>query len=701
MDKNEEKEQSNFERMDTDKEKIIKNEIFKKKYRVPDANNKKKFDKINHYNFIGITKFLTFIELTEMSFVNQKFYKTLCHHYYKKIPMIKKSITNMKKIIFLKFSEDFCFYLGKNSFHIREIIKKIVESFILEYSPKLGIKKYFFSKNNFNNHITKIFLNNCEIGKKSMKYLSFYFYNPNCKIIYIDLTGNKISGEILRPIESNEKIELDCIIADKCIIDVKTLKILSKIKTKQLSLVNNNIDNELISKLASDYISELNISNNIITSDGVLNICKNMPNLTKLNLSNNNLCDLSTIYLSLYIKNPKSKLVNLNLKENKITIKGMITLITSLNFNNREMNNRHSFKKLNLSCNLLDYISIPEELGTKYLDVNLEKLCLSNHRFNTDNLNILFNFINNIKNIKVLDLSQTVFNNKSINLIFKRVSENITLKKLKLKNCYLGNIEASNNSENNHSESTINIDNNNNTINNIKDGENIEKNNEIKESDKYMEYIGVESLDLGYNFINYKQLDKLIISNHVKELNLEGNDLHIWGNDLYLFFDIILDNNFLEKLNLKKNNLQNMGNKLLEKLYEYNNEKTSVLKYLSLEENQIQNINLELTNLLSNNKNLETLNLQNNLVNDDIGNNYFFHSLFKNKNSNIKEINLSNNKITLEFIDKVIKYSKENELDKNNFILNINSKEIRNAYLNKENKSVYWDIIKLNCIKCF
>ncbi len=132
MEKNEEKEQSTFEPMDTDKDKIIKNEIFKKTYRVPDANNKKNFDKINHYNFIGITKFMTFIELTEMSFVNQKFYITLCKHYYKKIPMVKKSIANMKKMIFLKFSEDFRFYLGKNSFHICEIIKKIVESFILE-----------------------------------------------------------------------------------------------------------------------------------------------------------------------------------------------------------------------------------------------------------------------------------------------------------------------------------------------------------------------------------------------------------------------------------------------------------------------------------------------------------------------------------------------------------------------------------------
>ena len=146
-----------------------------------------------------------------------------------------------------------------------------------------------------------------------------------------------------------------------------------------------------------------------------------------------------------------------------------------------------------------------------------------------------------------------------------------------------------------------------------------------------------------------------------------------------------------------------MGSEFLEKIYNYNNKnnKQSNLKYLSLEENQIQEINIELTNLLSTNKYLEVLNLENNLINDELGNHYFFHSLFKNKNSNIKEINLSNNKISLEFIDKLIKYSKENELENTNFILNITSIDIRNAYLNKENKTEYWDLIKLNCVKCF
>ena len=678
-----------------------KDETLMKNYRVPDALNKKNFDKINIYNLIGITKFMNFCEAAEMSFVNQKMYNVINQHYYKKMPMIKTSISTLKKIIFIKFSEDFRFYLEKNSVHMREIIRKIIESLVVEYFPKLGIKTYFFSRINFNTHITKILLNNCDIGKKSMKYLSFYFYNPNCEIKYLDISGNKINGEILAPLEKNKDYELDCILADKCIIDNKTINILSKIKTKKLSLANNNIDSELIEKLMNNYINELNVANNCILSSGVFNICKNMPNLTKLNLSNNNLCDLSIMYLCLYIKNPKNKLISLKLKDNKITIKGMILLISTLDFVYKEIKNINSFKKLNLSGNLLDYVNIPKTLGTDFVNLNLEKLNLSNHSFSLENLNTLFDFINNIKNIKVLDLSKTVFDQKLMDLVFNRVSKNKSLKKLKLKNCYLGhtelNKENNNNTNNIKKEEEEKKDNNNNNINNN------EINDSLSNKNLFNQYLGIESLDLGYNYILFKQLNDIIISNNIKELNIEGNDLYIWGNDLYLFFDLVLENKFLEKLNLRKNNLRKMGKEFLEKIYNYNNEnnKQSNLKYLSLEDNQIQDINKELTNLLSNNKNLEVLNLENNLINDELGNNDFFHSLFKNKNSNIKEINLSNNKISLEFIDKLIKYSKENELEKTDFILNITSIDIRNAYLNKENKTVYWDLIKLNCVKCF
>ena len=130
------------------------------------------------------------------------------------------------------------------------------------------------------------------------------------------------------------------------------------------------------------------------------------------------------------------------------------------------------------------------------------------------------------------------------------------------------------------------------------------------------------------------------------------------------------------------------ANKLLEKMNNYNdnNYLSCSLKILTLEDNQIKDINLELTNLLSNNKNLERLDLQNNLINDEIANNYFFHSLFKSKLSKIKEINISDNKISLKFLEKIIKYSKENIIEKNNFVLNITSKDTREAYLNSQNK---------------
>ena len=756
-----------------------------KSYRVPDANNKKYFDKINTFNFIGIMKFISFPEMAEFSFVNKQFHDMIDQKFPKRIPLIKTTITVLKKNFFFNFSEDFRFHLRKNSWNIKGIIKKMIESLQIEYFPKMKVKKYFFNKTKVNPGVTKLFLSNCELGKKSIKYLSYFLENKNNNIVDIDMSGNKITGDILKPMCSNPNIALDNLKANKCIIDLKTFINLSDINIKKLSLTNNNLDNEYISKLTNNNIRELNIAHNYLSNEGVFSICKNLPNLTKLNLANNNICDLSIAYISLYIKNPNNKLSSLNLKDNKITITGMMTLLSTIekinkvNKGEKSNNNKFILKKLNLSGNLLDLVPIPKRLGRQFLNIYVEKLCLGNHSFNINVLNILFNFINNIHNIIILDLSKIVFDNVSLNLIFNRVSENISLKKLKLKNCYLGNTEVNNtletyytkseikneknwkkaastslndnineendfdndlyeintnssiNDKSTHGSDKINnedkITNKDNDINNLNLDinlseeikiklEEVEDNNTIvlstKEKEKKKdnnkkniinESIGIESLDLGYNFINYHKLDKIILSNHIKELNIEGNDLHLWRDDIYLFFDFIINNKVLEKLNLNKNNLQSKANKLLEKINKFNSDNNSncSLKYLSLEDNQIKEINLELTNLLSNNKNLEFLKLQKNLINDEIGNNYFFHSLFKSKNSNIKEIDISNNKITLSFIEKIIKYSKENSINAKNFVLNITSKEIREAYLNIQNNEPYKELVLLKNIKCF
>ena len=695
-------------------------ETKKKTYIVPNANNKKYFDKINYYNFIGITKFFSFPQMLELCGVCHTFNQRINEKYPKRIPLIRATLKIFKKNIFLNLSEDFTFLLRKNSSYISELTKNMVENFEVEYIPKMGLKKHFFSKMKSNPEIKKIFLDNYEIGKKSMKNLAYYFENKNCNIKEIDISVNKINGEILKPLENNPSVLLDNITANKCIIDIKTITFLSNIKTKSLSLTNNNIDNELISKLNNGYITGLDISFNSISDEGLFSICNNLPNLTSLNLENNNICDISIVYICLYLKE-KTKILELNLKDNKITITGMITLISTLDKINKKnpKEKNYSLNELNLSGNLLDLVPIPNRLGKNYLNVKIENLYLGNHSFNIEDLNILMNFINNIKNITMLDLSKIGFDNVSLNLIFNRVSENASLKKLKLRNCYLGNTEVNNTLVNYYSKSGTqkekekeNITSKNeiiiNNVNNIEGDKNIINNNKdniIEAKDEIIiseGNIGVESLDLAYNYINYQKLDKIILSNQIKELNLEGNDLYLNENDLYLFFDFLIDNKVLEKLNLNKNYLQSPAKKLLEKINDFNNKNESncSLKYLSLEDNQIKDINLELTNLLSNNKNLETLKLGMNLISDEIGNNYFFHSLFKSKNSKIKEIDISNNKISIGFVDKLIKYSKENTIEKNNFVLNVTSKEIRDAYLSVENKMAYKELVKLNNIIC-
>ena len=153
-------------------------------------------------------------------------------------------------------------------------------------------------------------------------------------------------------------------------------------------MTNNNLDNEYISKLQNNYINELNISFNSLSNESIFNICKNLPNLTKLNISNNNICDLSIVYICLYMKEQKNKLASLNLKDNKITITGMLTLISTLDKINRTNNNSHSLTKLNLSGNLLDLLPIPKRMETYFSNVRIEKLCLGNHSFNISELPI-------------------------------------------------------------------------------------------------------------------------------------------------------------------------------------------------------------------------------------------------------------------------------------------------------------------------
>ena len=203
----------------------------------------------------------------------------------------------------------------------------MVESSSFDYFPKMHVKKFFFNKMKSNPEIKKLYLANSEIGKKSMKYLSYYFNNKNCGVTDVDLSGNKLTLDILKPLKKINNTKLEKLAIDKSILDAKAFSHLSELKIKKLSLINNNIDDELISKLVNDNINEINLSHNYISNEGIFSICKNLPNLMKLNLANNNICDLSLLYISLYIKGKNNKLESINLKDNKITITGMITFL--------------------------------------------------------------------------------------------------------------------------------------------------------------------------------------------------------------------------------------------------------------------------------------------------------------------------------------------------------------------------------------
>ena len=86
-----------------EKEKIKDNpidETKKKSYRVPNADTKKNFEKINIYNFIGIIKFFSFPEMLELIGVSHLFNQRICEKYPKRIPLKKivYILLNLQKI---------------------------------------------------------------------------------------------------------------------------------------------------------------------------------------------------------------------------------------------------------------------------------------------------------------------------------------------------------------------------------------------------------------------------------------------------------------------------------------------------------------------------------------------------------------------------------------------------------------------------
>ena len=95
--------------------------------------------------------------------------------------------------------------------------------------------------------------------------------------------------------------------------------------------------------------------------------------------------DNQTVYLSLYIKKKECRLKNLNIKNNKITLAGFMTIISVLN------DTQYSMQKINCSCNAID--NLPKRLPN-YTHVNVKSLKIGGHNYTIDDLSYLLDFLN-------------------------------------------------------------------------------------------------------------------------------------------------------------------------------------------------------------------------------------------------------------------------------------------------------------------
>jgi hypothetical protein len=610
---------------------------------MDEPNYGKLFSKINTNNRYLIFRFLDLFDITELSYVNKSFKVNLREKYSKSIFMITSSLKVYKSYIQITSSNDFAYYLKNNSHVISKDIKGLIRNIVDEYYTRIPIMKHFFSKISFPN-LSVINLKGKEIGKKSMKYLSYYLQYNNM-IDTLIISENKINGPVLEPLISTKK-SINKIKANRCIIDNSSMRNLSLINYSSLIAKNCNIDSFSIAHLHNVNITELNLANNQINCDGVYSICKNIPNLTKLNLSSNNLTDISILYLGCYLKSrPFSKpLLKLSIHNNKITTAGLMAILVLLK--DVTVSQIHAgIHMFDISYNIID--SLPKRIKD-IPHIGITHFNIGGHNFTMDDLSNLIDFINLNQSIQSIDLSGIFFDNVSLHLMFNKLNHNTNLTEIKVNNCYLGNTEIDNSLLSFYTHTSSNK---------------------------------INQIEMKNNFITLNNNFTLILrNNYLTYLNLEGNDLNIYENELPLFFDAIASNTSLRVLNLNNNYLKKQASYLLLKLSEEGCK--SCLEILSLKQNQISHLTIELTNLLLNNKHLTETYLDNNDIGDEIASNYFFHNA---KLTSMKLLNLCENKISLLFLKKCHDYYISNG-GVNNVKINIFSKMLLDEYDKQNNK---------------
>ena len=348
----------------------------------------------------------------------------------------------------------------------------------------------------------------------------------------------------------------------------------------------------------------------------VVHVLKSCQQISRINLSSNNIGSLGCVEIIKLFDNSNSKLSGLNLRLNNITDEGVKQLSNAL------VNNNCKLSGLNLSDNGIT------DKGVKQLS---NAVVNNNCKLSSLNLSV-----NNITGGGVKQLSNAVVNNNC-----KLSSLNLSVN-----NITGGGVKQLSNAlvNSNCKLSSLNLSANNITDEGVKQLSNALANNNCK----------LSSLNLWANNIvdeGVKQLSNALVNNNCKLSSLKLSVNNITDEGVKQLSDAVVNNNCkLSSLNLSGNNITDEGVKQLSNALVNNNCK---LSSLNLSGNNITDEGVkQLSNaLVNNNCKLSSLNLSGNNITDE-GVKQLSNALVKN--NKLRSLDLrGNEKLTFKAVAEI------------------------------------------------
>lgn len=540
-----------------------------------------------------------------------------------KLLMLKKSITTLiLNLPVMKY-----YFQIKKEFKQNEKTK----SNISEYGSSLN-GNLINQKNDFDKYsLLSLLIKDCDLIIK----LSNKYKIPQKESIII--FSQIIQRQMQKQIKNNKIILSNYNLKKNSIYLQNSLNGLTDLQAIEISH-NESLCSPMIKSILRNSMESLKILNlsynNIDDNIGIALFTSllNCPNVLQLNLSNNNLSykSINSQNTKKYFKNKKLKLQKLNLSNNLLGSNGAISLFDSLQNNN-------SLNMLNLSFNGIDtnvfnqssvetffsehrylfsfyyegnYLPSNEvELLIKCLVTNtsINYLYLGNNQITDESLDYIGYLISHNANINSLDISYNNITNKGIDVLFEKIAWRTRLIELNLSN---SNINVS-------SLKTISkvLKNNQNILcldlsqNSFKDKQSGELIADLISGSNQIKNLNLNACHLG---LSCKKIFEVLGKNKkIGVLNLSGNDI---GNNTNIFEILkasLLTNKILKFLYLDKNHINDKDFALLSEGVKFN----ILLRVISLKMNKITLKNcLEIIANISKNDNIKEIYLDDNPI---------------------------------------------------------------------------------------